>query len=315
MLIKRLFSIALSTNALLACTLAAAAPETSPTRDDLRAQAEQMSQADIERYRRSQGTREQKTRDCFERYYGFRNLHAHRAAPAAIDAAHRPAQACLDALYALGERHPLVLYKRGNLLRLAGQCEPALAMFQAAEPGLRADFPDHEHTRNLDAVIANCLLGADAVAEAIARYRAAVRRNPADVESRLNLAGRLVRDGQWAAAWDTLEAIEAGVQNGTLALSAYGTAILREQQGWTQFWGKKDYAAAAAYFEAASPLAPQRISILEGLAWAYEAPGRHQNRAKSDRAWRELIARYRKNPRIIDQVMSSETARRLKMIH
>ena len=177
-------------------------------------------------------------------------------------------------------------------------------------------FPTmHDHTHNLDAVIANCLLGADAAADAIARYRAAVRRNPADVEARLNLANRLVRDRQWAAAWDTLSAVEAGVQNGTLALSRDGTAILREYQGWTPFWGKQDYPAAAAYFEAAAARAPHRISVLEGVAWAYEAPGRQRNRAKSDAAWRALIAAYRKNPRILQQVMSSATAQRLKMIH
>jgi len=275
--------------------------------------AKQDAAADTRLYINNGGRYSAEATQCFERYYIFRNMHASGKRGPNLAAAMDKAKQCLKQLVNHNEHHPLVLYKYANVLRHDNQCNKALGIFKQAEGQLRATYPTHDHTKNLNAVIANCSLGTAGVEEGIARYRAAVSADPQDVNARLNLANRLMRDDQYEAAWSELSIVEKGLNTNQLHLSQHGIAVLREYQGWVKMFGWKDYRTAAQYFEAAAKLSPNRPTVIEGLAWSYEAPS-NRNRQKSDAAWYKLINLYKQDESILNSVMTPTTAKRLKMI-
>lgn len=240
---------------------------------------------------------EQAARVAFEKYAQWKEAYDQRLKSPPGGAFQDAAQA-FEYLVKNGCNDGLILYRFGNILRHNNKCEEAIKYIKMGIDDLQEHYPNYMNPAYF--ALAYCSTNLGKYDDSIRYYNEAIKHDPNDVNSRINLCRRYYWDGQKEKAYDAATYVLEKMKDQT---SPFGKGICLNTLGWLALDSNK-VQEAIDNFRKAYELR-QRPSDVEGLAWAYE----QVDRDKADEYWKHLVEFRRQNAR---PKLRKETEERLK---
>jgi tetratricopeptide (TPR) repeat protein len=197
-----------------------------------------------------------------------------------------------------GCKDGLILYRYGNLLRHNKKCKKAIEYITMGIDDLRENYPGYMNPAYY--AMAYCSTNLGNYDDSIRYYNEAIKHDPNDVNSRINLCRRYYWAGQKEKAYEAATYVLEKMKDQT---SSFGKGICFNTLGWLALDSNK-VQEAIENFRKAYELR-QRPSDVEGLAWAYE----QIDPDKADEYWERLVEFRSQNTR---PRLRKETEERLK---